>query len=778
MTIIPLSFSIERNPHTGKKLYKQLHTKKILLKPGLPKKWEITKEFDDVTTKQAHSYAIRCDEDLIVVDCDDLESTELIDSVLPEGDHYIVISDKGYKHYYFKPSNYYQDSKIYKNSRLALGKIDVLHGKALVFAPCPNNTTKKVFKGSLDSLTPIPDSIVDILATKVKTKALAKEEDYKPVASFLAPIIEQSLALYTHHTKGGNYLDMQALMQLVTPAQYREELAPDYNPSRLNEGRMTYLHAISFKISNDPSVSFALHCELITTISEMLQRPMDPARLKGEIFDYVQGEVNGTRWQYSENATNKPLVSINGGEYCPIYRTLDDMYILSKPSGAIETISSTQKFRLAMASKNYQLLVNSSKINIDNNIAMKKLQEAMQTLTIVDIPYHNTGVYEEDGSMYYNTYIPTKYLGIIRGEYKQELEYKGPQTHPTITAIIKNLMYDNLESTGDDTMYDKFIQFLSYKFKTLEYSPVVFQLMGRRGSGKNRLLDIFQQLTKLKGQVKFNIKTEFNGELADKLFLVEEEGLVTQHLVNAVKELSGSSEVTVRKLYQEKQIFRNIGTYIFTTNKTTPMAETIDDRRFVTLSSFKAKRLDQLDFKNLDEDIALELEAFALCLRDTKFTNPKLYIDANQWHDEVHFNNFNEKQESTQHVPSKVANMVYTIHNMIGSEIHKTLVDCFGEGYHHVNPRRNSTMISIPLAKHPKLVRFEDSSTLTHEITREELKAVELDNLIKRDTNKLNPYGQAYYKLNIEVSPTQKEEWQAAYDGYSEVEGEDIDISE
>lgn len=771
MTIIPLRNKIARNPETNKKLYLDSTTNELRKSAGMPSDWSKATDYNSLTYKQTNSYAIRCDDDLVVIDCDDLETTELIDdSLVPSDtdiDNLIVVSDKGEKHFYFAPTDYYRQSKIYKHSRVPLGKIDVLHGASIVFAACENNSTKSVLEGTKDdsskigyALTPIPDNIVDLLVLRMKTKVLAREEDYKPVISYLAPLIEKAIVLYTHPTKGSNFLDIQPLMALVTPAQYKDELKPDYNPARLEHGRMTYLHAISFKISSDPSISFELHCELISTISSMLQRPMDTDRLENEIFKYVKGEVNGTRWKYDANATNAAVMSINNAEFCPIYRTLEDEYIISKPSGDIELVSSTPKFKQVVASKNYTLLVNGQKITLDTNISVKKLQETIETLSIRNLPYKPTGTFIDDNSMYYNRYVPTKYLGIIRGEYKQDVEYKGEESHALITKIIKNVMYDNLQIAPD--AYDKFIQFLAHKLKTLEYSPLVFQLMGNRGVGKSLLMLIFNELTELFMPISFSKKTEFNGDIAGQIFLNEDEGLVTQQLINTAKTLSGSKIISIRKLYHEAEKQRNIATYIFTTNKTTPMAETISDRRFVTFSSFKAPKLFE---KDIEISIALELEAFALCLRETKLTNQKLYLDANEWHDDIHYSNFEEKQQTTEHIPSKVANLVYTLNNLSGKEIHTTLEDCFGVGYHYTISRKASTVLCIPLAKHPKLARVSDSSELTHEITREMLKAVELDSYIR--LNKNGPktiYGVNYYELKLSLSLTQIEEVKSVAD--------------
>ena len=773
MTVIPLDMSIHRNKQTGKKQYKHLHTNKILNRAIIPKNWQNTTEFNNLVPVQAPSHALRCDDDLIVVDCDTIDTTEFIDSKLvpvpAPAEHYIVISDKGEKHFYFKPTEYYRNSLIYKNSRLALGKIDVLHGRSLVFAPCEHNTTKSVYSGSLEHLTPIPDNIVDALVERLRIDTLSVDTDYKPLQCYLAPRIEQALASYS---RSKNYIDLQPLMQSITPSKYKSIVEPDYHPDRIEEYGINYLQALSANIARDPSISVKLHTELITLIASSLwSDPLDSDQIKAFLSNLTtQTYPDGRKvFVYDKNATDKPLVAINGHEYMPVYRTLEGKYIIAKPSGGAEVLNSLSLFKQAMASKNYSLRVNNEEVNIDTNIGLKKLNYAMLSLTTTNLPYKPSGIYEDSGSQYYNMYVPNKYLGIIRKEHKQELSYKGPESHPTITKLLTNITYDH----DGDTMYNKFLQFLAHKLKTLDHSPIVFQLMGVRGTGKSTLIDMLRMLTDAAVEVSFSASNaQFNGHTEGMMFLVEEEGLVTKQLINKVKSLSGSSTVNIEKKGIDITTARNIGTYVFNTNKTMPMAETIDDRRFVTFSSFKAPKL---NISNLKVKIALELENFALCLRDTKLEDQLLYLDANSWHDSIHYSNFEENQSKTQHPPSQVANIIYRLHTLTGRELHMELTSIFGENYHYVTTKRSPATLFIPLQKHPKLVKIQNNSELTHEITREQLKAVELDRLCIRDTNKSNVYGMPYYKLKLELSVSQIEEWQAAYDGITPIP-EDIDL--
>ena len=792
MLIIPLDFTIERDPKNGKKLYKK--GSKIIGKPLLPTNWhklpiEGSTPIED--RDSIFSYAIRCDDDTIVIDCDDLESTEFInDKLVPtpskEPDHYIVQSDKGERHYYFKPSDYYRNSPIYKLTRLRVGKIDILHGRALVFTPCKGNKTKQILQGSLTELTPIPDNIVDALVNKFKDTLTSSEADadYRPLASYLAPRIEQALALYARKPDYNTYL--LPLFQVITPQKYRRQVEPSYHPDLIEDGEGTeYIQAIFTRLAQDPSVSLTLLTELITLITQTLwSQPWPEARLKSFI-DYMPHQKFAATQKpvfvYDQKAVERPLVSINGNEYMPLYRTVDDDYIISKPSGAVEIIKGLSNFKKAMASKNYDIIVNNTKINLDTNIGQKKLAELLKTVHLRNTPAYPTGEYEEEGSLYYNTYRPSKFLGIIRSQYKQDEVYHGESSHPTITRIIKNVMLDNLlaENSSPETivhgpnMYNKFIEFLAHKLKTLDYSPLVFQLMGNRGIGKSLLVSVLDMLTNGVVEVSFSkSNAQFNEEQENALFLNEDEGLITGKLVNSIKKMSGKSKILIEGKGKTPYLIRNVGTYICTTNKTSPLAETVDDRRFVTFSGFKANRIIERD---INLRIAMELESFALCLRDTKLTDQIMYLDANKWHDSIHLANFAEKQDSAQDGAGRLANLVYNLNVTTGYDLHQQLTEILGEGYHAITSRRQPNALFIPLNKSSGLVRATDHKPLTHSITREQCKAAGLDNLISMDKNGVKTvYKTNYYRLILELAPQQIMEWQDAYTyGREEIAGDD-----
>ena len=847
MTIVPLVFSIKRDRKSHKKKYVTLRDNKLLSKPLLPKGWQDSttlpyisihkgiaqinqtnkpqQTLTDLSILNKQSYAIRPDDDLVVIDCDSLVSTQNIDDILlpynscvyslPEDnidnidnidnnarEHYIVQSDKGERHFYFAPTTYYKNSPLYKQTRVSLPSIDILHGKSLVFAPNDYNKTKQIMQGSLLELTPIPDNIVDYLVSLFCTEMSSPDStDYRPSTTYLAPIIEQQLALY-HRDKAklkssalAYQQHLRDLFQILTPKIYKQDVEPDYHPDNIRDGEgTTYIQAVFSKVATDPSVSLQLAEELITLITqELWSDPLPQAQLDSFI-EYMPKQVfSATKrplFTYSPTALERPLVAINGGEFMPLYRTAEDDYVVPKPQGSAEIFRGFNNFKRAILSTNYQLLIDGSKVAIETPAGTKKLMNSLSTLRLRKAPYQNTGEFMEEGSLYYNTYIPTRFIGIIKGTYLADKVTKN--NHPTILRVICNVMLDNLIASSEplktlcDTdninmleklieldnpqelpHYKKFMQFISHKLRTLDYSPLAFQLMGNRGVGKSLLLSILDHLTNAVMEVSFSkSNAQFNEEIEDSMFLNEDEGIVTHKLVNQIKKVSGKPKLLIEGKSKTPYLSRNIGTYISTTNETTPLAEVANDRRFVTFSSFKAQ---ELFIPNLTQKIALELEDFALYLRDIKIEDLRLYTSATQWHDSIHYNNFEEEVTSKEHNHAKkLSAFVFKSSRLTGQEIHEQLEQILGKNYHY-SMARNLVGIYIPLANHIPQVRQSDGEQITHSITREQCKKEGIDRFIDHDRNGTrNLYKANYYKLKLPMTSQQFNEWEDSYNNVTD----------
>ena len=749
MTIIPLSFSISRNQETQKKLYTSLLTNETSdIQMNLPKGWSSEAYLGE--KRITPSYAIRPDDTLIIVDCDDLLSTETISSLNTSEESYIVMSDKGEKHFYYEPTDYYRQSRLYRTSKIKAGtKIDVLHGSGCyVFASCALNHTKHDLQGDINGLTPIPDSIVDYLVSQLKDITTQASGDYSPVTSYLAPLIEQSLALYTR-TK--DYRDIQNLMMLITPKAFKDEVKPDYHPDRIPDGMGTeYLKGMRAKLGRDPSISLALAIEVMTLVTQTLwSSPLSNKALENITRDLaIRTFDNGTPvFVYDPAATDQPLVSMNGYPYMPVYRTIDDEFLVAKVNGQVETIKGLSNFKKVVVSRNFSLLFDKAEIKVASQIP--RVTEYMESVRVLHIPYEKPGVFDDNGTLVYNTYVPTKYLSIVRGDYLQDSKYKAGST-PTIDALLNNLVADH--DTGSN-MQNKLEQFIAHKLKTLEYSPIVFQLMGNRGTGKGTFMALLNIITGLLVRTRLNASnSQFNSDMAGKLFLNEDEGFVTSNLVNLLKEYSGNKEVRIEGKGKDAMMLRNIGTYIFSSNQPQLLAETIDDRRFVVLSSFTSEKI---QIPRLEENIVFEAEAWCLKLRDLKLSNTWLYTNATLWHDSIHNDLFKERTENVQDAPGQLAYLITTLmNNLTGEQLKKQFEDILGTDFHYNLTQKG---IKIYLAnKSAAPIRKSDNSRVPHSIKSTDIKNIGLGAYKKTDSN-CSVYDKKIDYLYLDISATQME---------------------
>lgn len=749
MTIIPLNFSISRNQQTGKKLYTSFDTQETSdIQMNLPKGW--SQESYKGSQKLTPSYAIRPDDDLIIVDCDDLASTQAIANLVTNINDYIVISDKGEKHFYYKPTDYYRESRLYRTSKIKAGaKIDVLHGNGCyVFAQCPLNHTKLLYQGAIDNLTDIPDSIVDYLISQLKEEVRTSSGDYSPVTSYLAPLLEQSLALYA---RSKDYRDIQNAIQLITPAQFKQTLEPDYHPDRVPQGEgIEYLKGVRAKLGRDPSISIDLAIEVITIIAQQLwSSPLSNKALENITQDLTTRIYADGRpvFVYDPNATNKPLLSMNGYPYMPVYRTLDDEFIVAKVNGQVEVIKGLSNFKKAAASKNFSLMFDKMVITVASQIP--KVVDHMESVRVFHLAHEKPGVFDDNGTLVYNTYVPTKYLSIIRSDYLQEQNYIYGST-PTIDALLHNIVADHPPESG---MVQKLEQFISYKLKTLAYSPLVFQMMGNRGTGKGTFITLLNIITNSTTRTKLNASNaQFNSDTAGKMFLNEDEGFVTHNLVNILKELSGNATTRIEGKGKEAIMVKNIGTYIFSSNQAQLLAETIDDRRFVVLSSFTAEKF---KIPDMETKLVLEAEHWCLKLRDIKLSNIELYREATKWHDDIHNSLFSERTENVQDAPGQLAYLITTLKNTLsGEQLKKQIEEILGADFHYSTTQKGLKLYLANKSAAP--IRKVDSQRVPHSLRATDIKNTGLGIYKKTDSN-CTIYDKKIDYLFIELSASQLE---------------------
>lgn len=755
MTLLQTFFEIERNQATGKKQY--IVDGKVDIKPTLPYSWQTA---SSSATLDSQSFVIRCD-DIVVVDCDSLGSTQAIDDLLADPDAYVVVSDKGEKHFYFTTTEKFDESPLKRRSRLSLAPIDLMQGQSLVFPVCPSNTTKTVFNGSIEHLTPIPDSIVDYLISLLKTETI-EHGDYKPNQSFMAPQLEIALGLFG---RTDNYKELEQIMKIVTPYKYVQSVKPDYHPDRIPDGEGTaYIQALSSKIAGDVSISPTLHREVIAVVTqELWSDPFSNEQLDTFLSNLTtQKYPNGNPvFVYDTTIDSNILISIGDNEPTQLYRTAEDEFLIPYPAGGAKIIKRESNLIKTLGSKNYNMFLDGNPVAASSvKTALQRASDTLTTVEIINEAYSQSGFFERDNISYFNMYTPTKYLGIIRGEYRLDRKPIGPSAFPTIMNILNNITLDH----EDRIIVDKINQFTAMKAKNSEHSPIVLQLLGARGIGKDSWVDlVLGPIFGGVGEIRMSASnSQFNADYTDKFVVKIPELIVNPARTNELKNLSGNRDIRQEAKGKDARMVKNINTYITSSNKPALLAETPTDRRFVLLSGWKAKMLKVVD---LDLKVALELEEYCLYLRDMKMQSRNIFYDANLWHDTLIVKAFEEEAEHFNNATDLLAALVAKKNTKNGVELYEKLEEALGAEFHFWLGRMNR--LCIPLSSNGA-VRLTDNQPLTHSVTARDLKQVELTEYVTRDKNKIK-YDKAIYYLWIQLTTEQLSYFQAKTEGITPI---------
>lgn len=759
MVLLKTDFIIERNQATGKKQYR-LSNGAILERPKgiLPKAWQQTNT--STATIEEDSYIIKCGPDLIVVDCDTAEHTLALDNVLTGFEDYIVVSDKGFKHYYFSTTEYFDQSPLKRGASSKLGsdsKLDLQQGNALVFPACASNLTKSIHQGSINNIQPIPDIIVDHLITQLKEEVQADTGDYKSNTYYMAPIIDAAIGQFKRHA---DYKYLEQTLRMITPSKYRRAVAPDMHPDRIPDGEGTaYIQALSSKIAGDASVSLDLHREMLGVITQELWSEPWTAQHLDEFMAYLpkQKYQNGKPvFVFEPNENKMALVSIGDNEPTQLYRTTEDKWLIPYPTGGAQVFGSESLLIKALKTDNYQLFLANQPVppqQIKESV-QKKVIPNMHTVDIVDEIYSPVGFFTRDNLSYYNMYSPTKYLGIIRGEYLQERATTTPKDFPIIRHITQNIMLDHEELDKRVDMWD---EFWAHKFKTLEYSPIVPQLIGARGIGKDTIIDmILSPIAGGAGEIKMGASnSQFNADYTSMMLTKIPEIIVNPARTNEIKTLSGSKFARQEdKGFRARQVL-NLNTYITSSNKKALLAETPNDRRFVLFSSSSAK---QLNVPDIEARLLLELEAYCIYLRDLRLTNRQLYMNANAWHDATMLDAFKDSAKLHKQTPDLLASIASRIEVLSPEELDTELEEALGAGYHYWVARGDN--LNVVLADNNP-IRNADSNTITHTATSSTLGALDMGQMIKRaDTNRAI-YDKAVYVLQLPLNRQQADKFKS-----------------
>lgn len=762
MRIIPLDTYITRDVKTGKKLYNgNIDPKRELgqLSDSL------TSKFPDLSLTEARDemaalpgYAIIPGDNLIVIDIDDKEPYDSIVDMLgyPEDDYtFAVPSDKGYAHYLFTPTEYFNKSKLKHTSRKKAKGVDILQGKCFTWGYGALNETKRHPEDiTIADAIPIPDVLVDYLvdniATKVKSTQVG-DNNYNQlyIGKELIKAISEAKEYLTHYKDpdlGRAWEFFEDIAEYITPNRFKEDMTPDLFPDSLPHtvDSATFIQATVSKLLRDPSIEDKVIIDLLSLITGTFWSvPITYEDMMSKLSNLTTQSFSGISYSYDEKLLTQPLVGINKGGFGRVFVDVNGNYHVETLIQLVN-MGTHKRFRMNIQTKGNKF---SNKKLIDKN--EENLVKELDLISPIEDITKPKGLIDVGGEIkLYNNYNKTVFHNIVMGTEQEPSASK--EEFPTFIALLKNLTYDHAEYEGEqERIIDNFLFFLSQKMKKMIYSPLIFQLNGKGGVGKGVFVDTLSNLTG--GKFKFNLaksNKHFNSLSANIMWGQQSEIPVNEENKEELKAISGDRETVLEAKGVDEIKVANIRTDFVETNNDKVFE---DPRRFVLWQSFGAP---DWDYNRTISDLVLELRRLCAYLRDIdpRGYNKGILTHSRFWNGRLLEDTKLDREESFGYgEDTQLVTLLGRYKDLTGNEINDRLVGILGEGYWHELKVPTSQLWIILYTPGATKLGGEEC---THKITVSKLKKLGIKT--QRITSK-QTYSKAVHRVTMELTPVQLE---------------------
>ena len=547
---------------------------------------------------------------IIVVDCDSTETTELFQALLPN--HEAVAYGTGKKdklgndilssNWYFE---YDPDVKVILNG---FNKLEVFSGNGPiknVYLPT-NNNESKVPWDTIPTILKMPEHIKSILNTWSEASAPkvapSVNSSYEPQHSFnLAPMVEKQLIR-------PDTIDRK-LFGIITPKAFRSNLYKQQkylHPNQVEDGRGNeYLSKISAILASDISIDKELYTKMMYYINEQWEYPMPQAKVKNLITHMLtSAQIDGTPiWKYNNEWDKIRFMHYNKVEQ-PVEYFVDPELL-----SIIEVNHESYITREVKDSKVKTILALMPEAGIKPNVknASDRFKMELPAMHKVIEPHRDFGQLADD-RFKFNMFKPTRALEVIRNPEAYASDYTVP------TAFIEYL--DRFQPNEEDRNY--LMSHLLTKLLTFEYSAVIYYFVGRPGSGKGTFSKLLAALVGTE-YVKQDLgKSEglgiYNAWLKDIYFATFEEmndkltRSEAKQFNGQLKTWSGSSTFSCRAMNTDHVQYPTTATFILNQNGDTFELDPTERRIMYMYSPDKAdinNIVDVIDLiDNHIEDIA------------------------------------------------------------------------------------------------------------------------------------------------------------------------------
>lgn len=451
--------------------------------------------------------------------------------------------------------------------------LDFYSDEGFIYLPTEGNETKESWANvkELPELKAPPPLVISMLKTlrdKTPTQTVAKDNRVKhTISNRLAPMLENFIK---------NKVYDPVLFKVITPYSFRD--LPSYvtkghlHPNDVPAGRGSeYLSKISAILGADISVNIETYTNAMMLINNLWSDPIEKSKLLSTIINPMIEEratVDGNViWQYDEHWAKMGFIAtgINGDYIESFYDDVKGFYYL---------INYTIPYIKTMGEK--RPVITMLKSLLGRNVTEGQYDSTKQIIRTHLNPSLEFG--HIDGTDQFNLFRQTQELAVINNPGP----YKDSYTRPnTILSYFETFI-------PDDYMRNFVLSFFRTKLTTFKYSPIILYFIGKPGSGKDTMVDIFRQILGADYVAKPDTKVfleQYNGWMIDKyLIQLDEYGnkltrsTDKQEVLGKLKAYTGSEDVQIRAMRNDGFNYKHSTTFVMTANSN-PLPIETDDRR-------------------------------------------------------------------------------------------------------------------------------------------------------------------------------------------------------
>jgi len=602
-------------------------------KIGYPNSWQKYKEDFNEVASTIGAVIPGKQSNLIVIDCDSTETTELFEALLPAykavayGVGKMTIVKDGEVSEPIRSSNWFfkYSPNIpvihngYKHLEVFSGDGDTQN----ILLPTQGNKTKTPWI-NIPETTHIPQALITLIAVWAKASKTTpapsqSHNQYSPQHSFnLAPMCEKQLVR-------PDTLDHK-LFAIITPKSFRNSLyrSKGYlHPNDIEVGQGNdYISRLSAILASDKSINPHLYEAMMNFVNDQWEYPLSSTKLQKYISHMLTGANKEGKnfWVYDEHWEKDRFM---------YYSKLEDpMEYFMDPDelSIIEVNHDTYITRVIKDSKIKPILSLIPECGIKpstkNAVDIFRSQvPAMRNVVYPHLPFGQLS----NNRYEFNRFKPTKALEIIRDPQTYKEQYTPPK-------VFINWLH-GFQPDEQDRKY--LLSHILTKFLTFSYSPVIYYFVGIPGSGKGTLNKIIAKIIGEENMATNLGKGEatgiFNGWMKDKYFVVFEEMNDKLNRTEAkmfsgnLKTWSGDATFSCREMTKDFYSAPMTATFILNQNGDTFELDP-NDRRILYMNSPTKASVDDIVaiLATPIEDIAYYIATEYSQLNDEDYQTPPM----------------------------------------------------------------------------------------------------------------------------------------------------------